>query len=52
MHTKNLSFHKARWAEEISKYYFQIDYYQGKANRITNTLSRFLQTSQAKKKNL
>ena len=26
INTKNLSFRQVRWAQELSKYYFQIDY--------------------------
>ena len=46
MNTKSLSFRQVRWAQELSRYHFQIDYCQGKANAAANALSRFLQRSQ------
>ncbi len=39
--TKSLSFRQVRWAQELSRYYFQIDYRQGKANRFADALSRY-----------
>ena len=45
MDTKSLSSRQVRWAQELSRYHFQIDYCQGKANRAANTLSRFPQRS-------
>ena len=41
MNTKSLSSRQVRWAQELSKYYFQINYYQNKANKAANALSRF-----------
>ena len=43
MDTKSLSFCQVRWAQELSRYYFQIDYCQDKANEATDALSRFPQ---------
>ena len=45
MDTKNLSSRQVRWTQKLSRYYFWIDYCQGKANRGTNALSRYLQRS-------
>ena len=42
MDTKSLSSRQVRWAQELSRYYFQIDYCQGKANRATDALSWYL----------
>ena len=42
MDTKNLSSCQVRWAQELLRYYFQIDYCQSKANRAADALSRFL----------
>ncbi len=39
MDKKSLSSRQVRWAQELSKYYFQIDYQQGKANRAADALS-------------
>ncbi len=52
MDTKSLSSCQVRWAQELSQYYFQIDYCQEKANAIVDTLSHFSQRSQAKEKTL
>ena len=46
MDTKSLSFRQVRWAQELSQYHFQNDYYQGKANATINALFRFPQKSQ------
>ena len=43
--TKSLSSRQVRWAQELSCYYFQIDYQQGKANGAADALSRYLQQS-------
>ena len=43
MDTNSLSSYQVRWAQKLSRYYFQIDYYQIKANGATGALSRFLQ---------
>ena len=45
MDTKNLSSKQVRWVQELSQYYFQINYCQGKANAAANALSRFSQRS-------
>ncbi len=52
MDTKSLSSRQVCWAQELSQYYFQINYYQGKANVASNALSRFPQRSQAKEETL
>ena len=41
MDTKSLSSKQVRWAQELSQYYFQIDYRQGKANAAADALLRF-----------
>ena len=41
MDTKSLSSRQVRWAQELSRYHFQINYCQGKANTAANALSRF-----------
>ena len=43
METKNLSSRQVRWAQELSRYHFQIDYCQSKANGAANALSRYPQ---------
>ncbi len=45
MNTKSLSSRQVRWAQELSRYHFQIDYQQGKANGAANALSRYPQRS-------
>ena len=45
MNTKSLSSRQVRWAQELSRYHFQIDYCQGKANGAADALSRFPQQS-------
>ncbi len=40
---KNLSSRQVCWAQELSKYQFRIDYYQGKANGAANILSQYPQ---------
>ena len=45
MDMKSLSSRQVRWAKELFKYHFQIDYRQSKANGAADTLSRFLQRS-------
>ena len=46
MDTKSLSSRQVRWAQKLSRYHFQIDYCQGKANAAADALSRFPQRSQ------
>ena len=50
--TKSLSSRQVRWAQELSRYYFRIDYRQSKANAAADALSRFLQRSQDEEKEL
>ncbi len=52
MDMKSLSSRQVRWAQELSRYHFRIDYCQGKANVAANALSRFPQRSQAKEETL
>ncbi len=52
MDTKSLSSKQARWAQELSRYHFWIDYCQGKVNAAADALSRFPQRSQAEEKTL
>ncbi len=52
MDTKNLSSRQVRWAQELSRYHFRIDYRQGKANAAADALSHFPQRSQAEEKTL
>ena len=46
MDTKSLSPRQVRWAQELSRYNFRIDYRQGKANGTADALSRYPQRSQ------
>ena len=41
--TKSLSSRQVRWAQELSRYYFRIDYRQGKVNGAADALSRYPQ---------
>ena len=43
MNTKSLSSRQVHWAQELSCYYFRINYRQGKANGATDALSRYSQ---------
>ena len=43
MDTKSLSSRQVRWAQELSRYHFRIDYRQGKANGAANALSQYPQ---------
>ena len=52
MDTKSLSSKQVCWAQELSRYHFQIDYHQGGANTAANALLRFPQKSQDKKDEL
>ncbi len=45
MDIKSLSSRQVRWAQELSRYHFRIDYRQGKANAAADPLSRFPQRS-------
>ena len=45
MDTKSLSSRQVRWAQELSRYHFQIDYRQGKANGAADALSQYPQRS-------
>ena len=46
MDMKSLSFRQVRWAQKLSRYHFQIDYCQSKANAAADALSRFSQRNQ------
>ena len=50
--TKSLSFRQVRWAQELSRYHFQIDYCQGKANGAADALSCFLQRNKDEEEKL
>ena len=52
MKIKSLSSRQVCWAQELSRYHFQIDYCQGKANRAADTLSRYPQRSAEEEKTL
>ena len=52
MDTKSLSSREVWWTQELSQYYFQIVYCQGKANAAADALSHFLQRSQSKEEKL
>ena len=52
MDTKSLSSRQVRWAQELSRYHFRIDYRQGKANAAADALSRFPQRSQSEEEEL
>ncbi len=52
MDTKSLSSRQDCWAQKLSRYHFQMDYCQGKANATADALFRFPQKSQAKKETL
>ena len=43
---KELELRQVRWAQELSRYHFRIDYRQGKANGAVDALSRYPQRSQ------
>ena len=42
---KSLSSKQVCWAQKLSSYYFQIDYYQNKVNIVVDALSCFSQRS-------
>ena len=50
--TKSLSFRQVRWTQELSRYHFQIDYRQGKANGAADALSQYPQRSTEKEETL
>ena len=52
MDTKSLSFSQIRWAKELSRYHFQIDYHQGKANGAADALSCFPQRNHVEENKL
>ena len=52
MDTKSLSSKQVRWAQELSRYHFQINYCQGKANAAIDALLKFLQRSQDEEEKL
>ena len=45
METKSLSSRQVRWAQELSRYHFQIEYRQGKDNGAADALSQYPQQS-------
>ncbi len=45
MDTKSLSSKQVHWAYKLSRYHFQIDYCQGKANGASDALLRYPQQS-------
>ena len=45
MDTKSLSSRQVRWAKDLSRYHFRIDYCQGKVNGAADTLSQFFPRS-------
>ena len=45
MEIKSLSSKQVRWAQELSHYYFQIEYHKSKANGATDALSQYPQQS-------
>ena len=50
--TKNPSSRQVWWAQELSRYDFQIGYCQGKANGAADALSRFFQQDDKEEANL
>ena len=52
MDPKSLSLRQVRWAQKLSRYYFRIDYHQGKANAAADVLSHFPQRSQSEEEEL
>ena len=49
---KSLNSRQVRWAQELFRYHFQIDYCQGKANGAADVLSQYFQQSTGGKKTL
>lgn len=52
MDTKSPSSQQVRWAQELSRYHFRIDYRQGKANEASDALSRFPRRDDEEEANL
>ena len=52
MDINSCSFKQVSWAQELFRYYFQIDYCQGKANGAVNALSQYPQRSAEEKMTL
>ena len=52
METKSLSSRQVRWAQELSRYHFRINYCQSKANGAADTLSQYPQQSPKEKDTL
>lgn len=50
MEIKSQIFHQVYWAQALSLYYFNSDYYLGKTNALANVFSYFSQKCQAKEK--
>ena len=51
INTKSLSSRQVRWAQELIRYPFWIDYYQSKVNGAVDALSRFSQRENKEKAN-
>ena len=52
MDTKSLSFKQVCWAKELFCYYFCINYQQGKANGVADTLFQYFQQNAKEKATL
>ena len=52
MDTKSLSSKQVRWAQELSRYHFRIDYCQGKTNGAADALSCFPQRNEDEEEKL
>ena len=52
MDTKSLSSSQVRWAQELARYHFRINYRLGKMNATASALSQFPQRSQVEEKTL
>ena len=52
MDTKILSSKQVRWAQELSRYHFWINYYPSKANRAADALSCFFQRNKDEEEKL
>ena len=52
MDIKSLSSRQVRWAKELSRYHFRINYCQDKANGATNALSHFPQRNKDEEEKL
>ena len=52
MDTKSLRSREVHWAQKLFRYHFWINYYQGKANGVADTLFYFLQRNKNEEKKL